>query len=196
VPLLGEHVGWRRWGAILVGFGGVLVIIRPGTEAFSPYVVLSLFAVLFYACYNLLTRMLAGVDSASTQMFYATLIATVCILPFAFGGWTWPGDTASWIAFGSVGVAGAIGHQLFAIAHRLAPASTLSPFIYSQIIYLSAASWLVFGEPPDVWIVAGAPLVVGSGFYIWLRERQLAARRQPADGGGSASPASQDAPRR
>jgi drug/metabolite transporter (DMT)-like permease len=180
VPLLGERVGWRRWMAILVGFGGVLVIIRPGSEAFSIYVLICLITVVSYALYNITTRRLAGVDSASTQQFYTALIAMVCIMPFAFGGWVWPGDTASWVAFASIGVSGAVGHQIFAIAHRLAPASSLAPFIYSQVIYLSAASWIVFGEPPDIWILAGAPLVVASGLYIWLRERQLAAQRQEA----------------
>lgn len=196
VPLLGEQVGWRRWSAILVGFLGVLVIIRPGTEAFSPYVGFSLAAVTCYAFYNIINRMLAGVDAASTQQFYTALLATVCMAPFAFGEWMWPSGVSSWVAFAAIGVAGAVGHQIYTIAHRFAPASTLAPFIYSQIIYLSASSWLVFGEPPDVWILLGAPLVVGSGLYIWLRERQLAARPQTADGAGSSSPASQDAPRR
>jgi drug/metabolite transporter (DMT)-like permease len=196
VPLLGEHVGWRRWAAVLVGFAGVLVIIRPGTEAFSPYILFSLFSVTSYAMYNISNRMLAGVDAVSTQQFYAGLIATVCIAPFAFGNWVWPGDPSSWVAFITIGIVAVVGHQFFTIAHRLAPASTLAPFIYVQIVYLTLSSWLVFGEPPSVWIFVGAPLVIGSGLYIWLRERQLAAaQRQPALGGGKDSPASQDAPR-
>lgn len=195
VPILREYVGWRRWTAILVGFAGVLVIIRPGTEAFSPYVLISLVTVMFYALYNITTRSLAGVDSVSTQQFYTALIAMVCVFPFALRGWVWPTDPAAWAAFAGVGISGAVGHQIFATAHRLAPASTLAPFIYSQIIYLTLSSWLVFGEPPDMWIFAGVPLVIGSGLYIWLRERQLTALRQPALGGGSDSPSSQDAPR-
>jgi drug/metabolite transporter (DMT)-like permease len=194
VPLLGEHVGWRRWMAILVGFGGVLLIIRPGSEGFSFYVVFSLVAVTCYAFYIISNRMLAGVDAASTQQFYSALIATVCIAPFAFGKWMWPQEPSSWLAFAAIGVAGAVGHQIYTIAHRFAPASTLAPFIYAQIIYLTASSWLIFGQPPDVWIFAGAPLVIGSGLYIWLRERQIA-RTQAAVGGGSGSPASHAAPR-
>ena len=177
VPLLGEHVGWRRWAAILFGFGGVLVIIRPGSEAFSFHVIFSLAAVTCYALYNILNRKLAGIDAASTQQFYSALIATICVAPFAFGEWVWPQELSTWLAFGAIGVAGAVGHQIYTIAHRFAPASTLVPFIYSQIIYLSAASWLVFGEPPDRWILVGAPMVVASGLYIWLRERQLVTRR-------------------
>jgi drug/metabolite transporter (DMT)-like permease len=194
VPLLKEYVGWRRWMAIIVGFGGVLLIIRPGSEAFSPFVVFSLIAVTCYAFYNIGTRMLAGVDAASTQQFYAALIATVCIAPFAFDEWTWPQEPSSWVAFAAIGVAGAVGHQIYTIAQRFAPASTLAPFIYVQIIYLSASSWLIFDQPPDVWIFIGAPLVVGSGLYIWLRERQLS-RAQSALGEGSGSPDSHAAPR-
>ena len=74
-----------------------------------------------------------------------------------------------------MGVMGAVGHQIFSIAHRLAPASTLAPFVYVQIIYMTAASWVVFAEPPDQWIFLGAPIVIGSGLYIWLRERKLQA---------------------
>jgi drug/metabolite transporter (DMT)-like permease len=196
VPLLGEHVGWRRWGAIMLGFAGVLIIIRPGSEAFSIYTLFSLIAVICYATYNISNRMLAGIDTASTQQFYSGLIATVCIAPFAFGGWAWPQEVSSWIAFGAMGVFATVGHQLFATAHRFAPASTLAPFIYAQMIYLTASSWLIFNQPPDVWVFLGAPLVVGSGLYIWLRERTLAARRRhQGPGEGSAPPASHDSAR-
>ena len=176
VPLLGEHVGWRRWVAILVGFGGVLIIVQPGAGDFNWAVFFSLGAVTCYAFYNIITRKLAGVDSPHSQQFYAALVATVCILPFAFGEWEWPSDPASWLAFFTMGAMGAVGHQIYTIAHRLAPASTLAPFVYVQIIYMSAASWVVFGEPPDQWIFLGAPIVIGSGLYIWLRERQLQAK--------------------
>jgi drug/metabolite transporter (DMT)-like permease len=173
VPLLGEHVGWRRWLAILVGFGGVLIIIRPTAGDFNWAIFFSLGAVTCYAFYNIVTRKLAGVDSPHSQQFYAALVATVCIMPFAFGEWVWPSDPASWLAFFTMGVMGAVGHQIYTIAHRLGPASTLAPFVYVQIIYMTSASWIVFDEPPDRWIFLGAPIVIASGLYIWLRERQL-----------------------
>lgn len=172
-PLLGEHVRWRRWLAILVGFAGVLIIIRPGGTEFHWAMFLSLGSVALYALYNILTRKLAGVDSAYTQQFYASLVATVCVIPFAFADWVWPQHASVWIAFFAMGVFGGIGHLLITIAHRLAPASTLAPFIYPQIIYMSLSSWLVFSQAPDVSIFIGAPIVVGSGLYILLREKQL-----------------------
>lgn len=175
IPLLGETVGWRRWLAILVGFIGVLVIVHPGTEAFHPAVAFSLLSALFTAFYLLLTRKLAGVDSVTTQQFYAALIATLCVTPFAvLGGWVWPAQPLDWLAFAMIGTAALVGHQILTVAHRLAPASVLAPFGYSQIIFMTASSWLIFSEPPDVWIFVGAPIVIGSGLFIWLRERQLA----------------------
>jgi drug/metabolite transporter (DMT)-like permease len=174
IPMLGETVGWRRWAAIGVGFLGVLVIVQPGTEAFHPAVVLSLITALFSALYNLLTRKLAGVDSTTTQQFWAAAVATVCIAPFSLGGWVWPQDPVTWSLFVGIGAAALVGHLLVTTAHRFAAASVLAPFGYLHIIYMTAASWLIFNQPPDVWILVGAPIVIGSGLYIWLRERQLA----------------------
>jgi drug/metabolite transporter (DMT)-like permease len=173
IPLLGEQVGWRRWLAILVGFAGVLVIVRPGTAAFHPAIFVSLVGVVFTAFYMLLTRKLAGVDAVTTQQFYSGLVATICVAGFAIGGWQWPADAAGWVCFGLIGVAALAGHQLLTTAHRFAPASVLAPFGYLQIISMTASSWLIFQQPPDVWIFVGAPIVIGSGLYIWLRERQL-----------------------
>lgn len=173
-PLLGEHVGWRRWVAILVGFLGVLIIIRPGGQEFHWAVFLSIACTISYAFYNILTRKLAGVDSPYTQQIYSALVATLCITPFAFTEWVWPSSVASWTAFFAMGVFAAVGHLLVTVAHRLAQASVLAPFVYPQIIFMTAASWLVFGQAPDIWIFIGAPIVIGSGLFIWLREKQLA----------------------
>ncbi|HEV7276178.1 MAG TPA: DMT family transporter [Devosiaceae bacterium] len=176
IPFLGEHLGWRRWLAILTGFVGVLVIVQPGSDAFHPATFLSLASAFFTALYMLLNRKLAGVDAATTQQFYSAFIATVCILPFALGpgGWVWPADPAGWTAFIGIGAVALTGHQFITTAHRYAPASILAPFGYTQIIFMTASSWLIFNEPPDVWVFVGAPIVIGSGLYIWLRERQLA----------------------
>ncbi len=120
------------------------------------------------------TRKLAGVDGVSTQQFYSALVATGCLIPFvALGGWVWPSDPATWFAFVMIGVAALVGHQLLTTAYRYAPASVLAPFSYVQIVFLTVSSWLVFNQPPDMWFFIGLPIVVGSGLYIWLRERQL-----------------------
>ena len=173
IPFLAERVGWRRWLAIATGFVGVLIIVRPGTASFHPAVLLSLCAAALSAFYLVLTRKLAGVDSTTTQQFYAALVATLCIAPFAFGGWIWPSDPVGWLVLAVIGTAALIGHQFLSTAHRFAPASVLAPFGYFQIIFMTASSWLIFNQPPDIWIYVGVPIVVCSGLYIWLRERQL-----------------------
>lgn len=172
-PLLGEKIGWRRWAAVAAGFVGILVIVRPGTDAFHPASLICLAGALSAACYSIITRKLAGVDSAATQQVYSGIISLACVTPFAFGGWVWPTTGGSWFAFLAIGVAGMIAHQLNTIAHRFAPPSALAPFGYTELLLLALASWMIFGEPPDAWFYLGAPMIIGSGIYIWLRERKL-----------------------
>jgi drug/metabolite transporter (DMT)-like permease len=172
-PMLGETVGWRRWLAIGCGFIGIIVIIRPGTEAFHPAALLSLAAAFFGAVFGIFTRKLAGVDSAMTQQFYAGGIALVAVTPFAFTDWVWPTQPISWIAFFTLGAAGVLGHLLISVAHRFATPATLAPFNYLQLIYLALASWVIFNQPPDQWFFLGATIIIASGLYIWLRERSL-----------------------
>lgn len=173
VPMLGERVGWRRWLAIVAGFIGVLIIVRPGTAAFHPAALLCLGGALCAAVYAILTRKLAGVDSAATQQVYSGIIALVCVTPFAFSGWVWPQNGATWFAFFAAGVFGVLAHGMNTIALRFAPPSVLAPFSYLELLYLAAASWIIFAEPPDVWFYIGAPIIILSGLYIWLRERAL-----------------------
>jgi drug/metabolite transporter (DMT)-like permease len=174
VPLLGEAVGWRRWTAIMVGFLGILIVVRPGTEAFHPASLLCVAAAVFTAFYFILTRRMAGRDSAATQQFYVGVFATVILLPIAVPAWVWPTEPSVWVAFFTLGLFGFAGHQLFTVASGFAPASVIAPFSYFQILFMAGASWLIFNQPPDIWLYVGAPIVIASGLYIWLRERALA----------------------
>lgn len=177
IPLLGEEVGPRRWVAMGVGFLGVLVVTRPWAGPVHWAVLLALGAALSGAFYSILTRKLAGRDSTTSQQFYAALVAAIGTAPFALPVWVWPQDVSSWIAFAAIGVFGWGGHQLLIIAHRYAPASTLAPISYAQMIYMIASSWIIFAQPPDGWVLAGAAIVAASGLYIWLRERSLSRGR-------------------
>lgn len=179
VPLLGEVVGWRRWLAIGAGFVGILVVTRPGTESFHPAALLSLLGACFLALYSIITRKLAGVDSTATQQFYAGIVALACVAPFAADGWVWPDEGVTWFAFVAMGTVGMLGHQFVTIAHRFASPAVLAPFNYLQILYMAVISWLVFNQPPDVWFYLGAPIIVLSGLYVWLRERRLARQAIP-----------------
>jgi drug/metabolite transporter (DMT)-like permease len=185
IPLLGERVGPRRWAAIVVGFGGVLIVTRPWAGDTHWAVLFSLAAALCASLYSLSTRGVAGSDSPATSQTLAALVGTLGAAPLALGGWVWPEAPPGWTAFALIGLFGFVGHQLLTVAHAHAPASTLAPFVYTQIVYMTASSWLVFDQPPDRWTLVGAGIVVASGLYVWLRERALTARapgRPPPDG--------------
>ncbi|MEM1344251.1 MAG: DMT family transporter [Pseudomonadota bacterium] len=173
VVLLGERVGPRRWAAIAVGFAGVAIAARPWSAEAHWAILLSLGMAISAAFYIILTRRLAGVDSTATQQFYAALLATLAVAPF-LGEWVWPVAALDWTALALIGVVGWSGHQLLTVAHRFAPASTLAPFIYVQMLFMVGSSWLVFAEPPDAWVLSGGAVVLASGLYLWHRERQLA----------------------
>ncbi|MEM9047101.1 MAG: DMT family transporter [Pseudomonadota bacterium] len=176
IPILGERIGWRRWAAIGFGFLGVLIVTRPWSAGAHWAILLSFGATLGGALYLVYTRRLAGSDSATTQQFYAALLCTLCAAPFAGEGWVWPEEAADWTAFALIGVFGWAGHQLVTVAHRYAPATTLAPFVYAQIVYMTLSSWILFGDTPDLWVGVGSAVVMASGLFIWRRERQLAKR--------------------
>ncbi|MEM7239985.1 MAG: DMT family transporter [Pseudomonadota bacterium] len=173
IPMLGETVGWRRWAAICVGFIGVLIVVRPGVSEVHWAVLFSFGAVTCASIYFVLTRMAAGRETTEVQQFYVAGVATLCFLPFALADWSWPRGV-DWIAFMVIGIFGWAGHQCLTIAHRFAPASALAPFIYLQILFMVASGWIVFESVPDLWVLTGAGVVMASGLYIWLREREIA----------------------
>lgn len=170
-PLLGEWPGPRRMIAIGVGFLGVLVITRPGSGGMHPAALLSVISCFCYAFYSLSTRILAAYDPPETTMFYSGVAGTVAMIPLIPYFWSWPQGWLEWGAMFLAGAMGGIGHWMLILAHRLAPASILAPFIYSQIIWMIALGYLVFGQLPDRWTYIGTAIVIGSGLYLLYRER-------------------------
>jgi drug/metabolite transporter (DMT)-like permease len=172
VPLLGERVGPRRWLAVTVGFIGVLIIVRPGLAGFHWAMLLSIAAALMTALYLITTRKAAGYDPAETSLFYASLVGAVASAPFLPGHWILP-DGWGFAVMLLCGLSGGVGHHMVIEAHRLAPAPTLAPFLYTQIVWMTLIGFLVFGDLPDRWTIAGAAVVVASGLYLLYRERRL-----------------------
>lgn len=170
-PLLGEWVGWRRMLAIVTGFLGILVVIRPGFEAVPVGVVYALGCMVAYACFMLITRYISAYDAAEVTLTYSMLAGVVGMAPFALQAWVWPQDTLTVLLSISLGFWAALGHFIFILAYRLAPASTLAPFIYTQLLAMALLGFLVFGDVPDHWTIVGSTIVIGSGIYLVHRER-------------------------
>jgi drug/metabolite transporter (DMT)-like permease len=173
-PLLGEWVGPRRLVAIGVGFAGVLVVTRPGLGTMHPAALLSVAGAIAYALYGITTRMLAGHDSSQTTMVYSGLAGVVLMAPVLPFIWTSPGSSWIWALLAGTGLFGAVGHWFLILAHARAPAAVLSPFIYSQIVWMVALGYVVFGDWPSPWTLAGASIVIASGLYLLYRERAQA----------------------
>jgi drug/metabolite transporter (DMT)-like permease len=178
-PMLGEKVGPRRLVAIGVGFIGVLVITRPGLGAMHPAALLSLVGAVAYAFYGITTRMLASSDSSVTTTFYSSVAGIVLMTPLLPWIWTTPPSALTWLLLILTGAFGAFGHWLLVLAHARAPAAILSPFIYTQVIWMLALGYILFGDWPDAWTLAGAGIVIASGLYLLYRERVASQKPEP-----------------
>jgi drug/metabolite transporter (DMT)-like permease len=170
---LNERLDARRWVAILAGFGGVLLVIRPGSQAFHPAILLSVLNALLYALFNMLTRRMVATESAASMQMISALGAALLLAPWALAGWHWPSSAWHWFALALCGLCGGLGHFMVAQAHRYASAATLAPFLYQQIVYMALLGWLLFGQVPGGLVVGGAAIVVASGLYLlWVEVRQ------------------------
>ncbi len=169
-PLLGERVGWRRWTAVLVGFAGVLIILRPGAGVLDVRSLIPLLATVMFALYHLATRYVNRRDGAATSFFYTGVggaVAMTLVGPFFWTpmvGWDW-----GWM--GLLCVMGMTGHYLLISALDTAEASAVQPFAYLQLVFASALGVGLFGERLDLALALGAALVVGAGLFTFWRER-------------------------
>jgi drug/metabolite transporter (DMT)-like permease len=171
-PLLGEKLDAGRLAAIFAGFCGVLVIVHPWSADFHPAMLLSVLNAFLYAAFMMMTRHLAAYDSPATIQFLPALGATIVLAPLAFAGWEWPDSRLEWIVACLLGVFGGLGHYLLAVAHRYAPSSVIAPFVYQQVIYMALFGYIVFGDVPGAAVWIGAAIVIGSGLYLFSRERR------------------------
>ena len=173
VPVLGEHVGVRRWVGVGAGLTGALIIIRPGAQDFDGAAFYFLAAALVNAGYQLLTRKIARIDDPHTTFFYTALagaVAASLVVPY---DWQDPAP-AHWLLLLGMGITGGLGHLFLIYAFEKAPVSAVAPFAYSALVWASLAGYVFFGEVPDVWTVTGAVLIAASGLYIFHRERAIA----------------------
>jgi drug/metabolite transporter (DMT)-like permease len=171
-PLLGESVGRHRWIAVMIGFVGMMVVMRPGFTIFDWMSILPLITALFYAGVQISTRILGRTDGALTTLLYSSaggaIISTIGVLFF----WVTP-SLGQWFVLGWLGFLGALGHYLMIKAYEIAPASLLAPFDYTTLIWATILGFIAFGDLPDTWTVLGALIIMSSGLYLIRRESRL-----------------------
>jgi len=172
-PLLGERTGWRAWSAAVLGFAGILLIVRPGSGLETVGVLCALGGVAANTAYQLLSRTLAATERTIALLFYTALVGTIAfaiLLPWLRFDRT---PTAlELLLFASLGVYGGLGHFLFTAAYRRADVSTLSPMLYLQLLWAGLLGLIVFGHVPDWISLIGMLIVAASGVLVALGTRE------------------------
>ena len=169
--VLREQVGWRRWGAILIGFGGVLIALRPSAQTVSWPAMIALGGSLSFSILMLITRSLRNtldIVMATTQ-FVGTFLLGALMSPF---GWATP-SVASLAMFAAAGCISVTALICVNRSLKLASASVVVPYQYSMIVWAVMFGIIVFGDVPRPATIAGAAIIIGAGLYIFLRERKL-----------------------
>lgn len=173
--MLGETVGWRRWSAVLVGFIGVLVIIRPTGEAAQWAAIFPLAASFTGAFRDILTRLLSARETSVALLFYTSTGVVLAGLSTAPFGWQPVAAADIWLfALGGTLIGGA--HFFMIECYRLAEAALVAPFKYSTVIWAALLGFLIWGDVPDGWSITGVTIVVASGLYILRRETRRSVR--------------------
>ncbi|TWA82448.1 drug/metabolite transporter (DMT)-like permease [Azospirillum brasilense] len=169
MPLLGEPVGWRRWAAVLVGFGGVVVMARPEADAPLLPILVGVAAAFFYALAMIAVRGLSRTESNTAIVVYLLLTTTVVSGVAAIPDWVQPGGFDLWLML-LVGTLGGAAQVLMTQAFRLGRAAVVAPFEYTGMIWATLLGFLVFGDVPTPTVLAGAGIIIASGLYILYRE--------------------------
>lgn len=186
--VLGERVGWRRWLAIAAGFGGVLVVVRPGFEGFSAYSLVALACVVFCAVRDLATKCIpAHVPTLLVSLATAlAMIAIGALLLQPMGGWT-PMAVESTGLLGFAAILVVIGYQFLILSMRTGEVSFIAPFRYTSLIWAIVLSIVIFADFPDLATIVGSAVIVASGLYAFHRERiRIAAAGTAAEKAGPA----------
>ncbi len=168
--VLGEHVGLRRWVAVMIGFLGTLIIIRPGLQELNPGVFLALASGTCLAIYLLLTRKIAGSAPAMVTTFYTSLCGAVIMSVIVLFVWETP-TPAQWGFFLLLSLIANGGHYLIVKSYDHAEASLLAPLAYTEMVMATIAGWYFFGDFPDVWTFVGVAILIACAIYISWRER-------------------------
>ena len=184
---LGETVRMRRWAAVIIGFIGVLIIVRPGSTSFTPGTLVAVGAAVLSSLVAIQIKQLTRVDSADTVVFYTYVFWVPLSLVPALFVWVWPTGLA-WVWLVATGVLGTLGQLLWTRALRLGEVSALTPISFMQLPLVSLLGWLLFNETLDRWTVIGAGIILGANAYIAHREAVLARRAKSQAATAAAKP--------
>ena len=177
VPILGEQVGWRRWSAILVGFLGVLIILKPDESGFDMTLIITFAAALMSAIYSVMTRLASRTDPAMTSFFYTGVPGAVVLT--LIGPFYWVNMApADWGWMLALCITGMSGHYLLIRAFELADAASVQPFSYYQLVLVSIVGVTIYGEVLSVHMVVGAAIVIAAGLFTIWRERRAARKER------------------
>ncbi|MDB5980550.1 MAG: rane protein [Pseudomonas sp.] len=171
VPLLKEHVSRGQWAAVLAGFVGVMIVVRPGGSLFTPAILLPLASALCFGFYQLLTRMLSGIDSPSTSNFLTGIFNSLIMSALVPFFWSTPTFAHGVLMLG-LGTCGMLGHLLLTQAFRHAPPALLAPFSYGQILFAGMYGYLIFDHTPDIYGVVGISVICLSGLAVAWGQRK------------------------
>ena len=177
--VLGENVGWRRWAAVLAGFCGVLLMIKPSGEGLRLAIFLPLAAVAGAVGRDLITRRIASTESSVATLAFTTgIIGATGLVTVPFG-WVMP-STTDWLIFAGAGILYGTAHFFYIDALRLGEAVLVIPFKYSNILWAAFFGFLIWGDTPDASVIGGTALVIASGLYIAHRELVRQTKSAPA----------------
>jgi len=180
IVILRESVGWRRWAATLVGFAGVVIMVRPGSGAIEADALLALVMAFGIATAVILAKRLPAGESQITMLFYFSLSTAIVFAGPALAVWRTP-PLAESLGLIGFGLAGLITQALMIAAYRTGEASVVAPFDYSKLIVASILGFVLFGEVPDRWTLIGAAVIVAATLYIARREAVLGRRPTPRE---------------
>ena len=185
IPLLKEKVGIRRWSAVIIGFIGIVIILRPGFQEIHWAYFLIIGVAFFFALFTILTRTLSFTETAISMWFYTALVGMVGSSTIVWYFWQTPTLSQSLMLL-FIGAIGGGSHYIVIKAYQRASASMLAPFQYFQIIWATIYGLLVFDVAPDGWTWLGTAIIIASGLYVWSREQQLGKTRRSTSWRGGA----------
>jgi drug/metabolite transporter (DMT)-like permease len=195
VPFLGESVGWRRTTATLIGFLGVVIVVRPGTTTFDPASLVALLGALLHAVVGVFVKKLARVEPTELIMLYFSLLAMVVFLVPMLYVWHTP-TPVELALLGGVAVLGVANQVFFIAACRVGEMTVVAPLDYTRLLFAGVLGYVAFGEIPDEMAILGALIIVASGFFILRRSAAVRRAEKLADASEAVDPERRDIYRR